>query len=434
MKRISIFGLGYVGCVSVGCLAKMGHTVIGVDISPHKVELMNTGKPTIIEKQIDDLIAESHAAGRISATADSEQAILDSDMSFVCVGTPSRPEGHLNIDYIFKVADEIGHALQHKSDFHIIVIRSTVFPGTNEKFGEIIEKVSHKKRNQDFALVSNPEFLREGTAVEDYFNPALTVLGSDNKTALQTVAQVYESLSGPIVQTEIKVAEMIKYVNNSFHALKIAFANEVGNICKAMHIDSHELMNIFKMDHRLNISPAYLTPGFAYGGSCLPKDLKGLSTMAHDLYLKAPLLNAVHDANEYQKQRLFDMIAAHNTRHVGIIGISFKEGTDDLRFSPAVDVVEKLIGKGYTVRIYDDYVSLSKLTGTNKEFIESQVPHISKLLYVAIEDVIAQSDIIIVNHRDEALPALIRANPDKIFIDLVRAVEPGPQNVQGICW
>ena len=280
--RISIFGLGYVGCVSLGCLAKNGHNIIGVDVNDIKVDLINNGKPTIIERDIDLIIEQQFKNKKIKATKDYKSAIKNTDISIICVGTPSTPEGHLNLEHIYKTAEQIGEAIKEKENFHIAVIRSTVLPGTNIKVGEIIEKTSGKQRNKGFAVVSNPEFLREGSAVEDYYNPPVTVLGSDNKKALNVLSKIYAKVNGPIEIVDIKVAEIIKYVNNSYHALKITFANEVGNICKRIGIDSHEVMRLFCMDKQLNISSYYFKPGFAYGGSCLPKDLKALQTLAHD--------------------------------------------------------------------------------------------------------------------------------------------------------
>ena len=294
---ISIFGLGYVGCVSLGCLAKNGHNMIGVDVSQTKVDQINEGKPTIIEKDIDNIIAEQKLAGRISATTDAIKAVIKSDISIVAVGTPSTEKGHLNLKHIFKVAESIGEALSKKNSFHIVAIRSTVLPGTCDKFAGILERISGKKRNKHFAVVDNPEFLREGTAVHDYYNPPLTLIGSDNQNAAEKIADLYRNLPCETVITDIKIAEIIKYVNNAFHALKISFSNEVGNICSELGIDSHKVMEIFCMDRHLNISPYYFKPGFAYGGSCLPKDLKGLQTLAHDLYLEVPVFDIIHITN-----------------------------------------------------------------------------------------------------------------------------------------
>lgn len=299
--KISIFGLGYVGVVGLGCLAGLGHRMVGVDINENKVELINQGKSPIVENGIDDLIERHHHSGAISATHDTVGAITETEVSFICVGTPSRQEGHLNLEAIYRVAREIAQGIKRKKEFHVVAIRSTVLPGTNKEVAAIIQEVSGKVINRDFSVVSNPEFLREGTAIIDYYNPPYTLLGSTCEPALKMMKATYAGIAAPIIVTEIAVAEMIKYVNNAFHALKITFANEIGNICKKIDADSHELMRIFCMDTRLNLSPYYLKPGFAYGGSCLPKDLKALRTIAHDLYLKCPVIEAVEASNELQK-------------------------------------------------------------------------------------------------------------------------------------
>lgn len=434
--KISVFGLGYVGCVSVGCLAKNGHEVIGVDVSSFKVELINSGKATILEKDIDGIIKEGYDKGQVSATTCSQEAVNNTDLTIICVGTPPSHNGHLDLSFIFKTAEQIGKALKNKDSFHTVVIRSTVLPGTNKKFGQVVEEFSGKKRGVDFSVVSNPEFLREGSAVKDYFNPSVTVIGGDNEKAIQQVASLYSMLDAPIEITNIKVAELIKYVNNSYHALKIAFANEVGNICKALDIDSYKVMNLFCRDTRLNISTAYFKPGYAYGGSCLPKDLKGLVTLAHDNYLTTPVLSGIHQSNELQKSRVFDIIEETGKRNIGMIGLSFKEGTDDLRFSPAVDLAETLIGKGYNITIFDENVHLSKLLGANKAFVNERLPHLSQLINDDLDRTIGSNEVIIINHKtfpgDRYTEQL--KNKHKV-IDLVRI--PGIEclpNYEGICW
>ena len=367
--KISFFGLGYVGCVGAACCAKLGHHVIGVDVSQNKVDLINQGRPTIIEAEIVDLIRDGHDQGLIEATTDVHYAVHNSEISFIVVGTPSTREGHLNLNYIFNVARQIGEALRDKDDFQIIAIRSTVLPGTNQKVGKIIEEASGKEREKAFTVVSNPEFLREGTAVHDYLNPPLTLIGTDSPLAEEKFHELYKDIPGEFISTDIKVAEMMKYVNNTWHALKIVFANEVGNICKAMDIDSHQVMEIFCKDTQLNISPYYMKPGFAYGGSCLPKDSKALRTLAHDLYVDVPVINAIDPSNEIQKRIAAEIIESKGHRKIGILGLSFKAGTDDLRNSPIVDVAETLFGKGYDIQIYDKNVRISQLTGTNADFI-----------------------------------------------------------------
>jgi GDP-mannose 6-dehydrogenase len=418
--NISIFGLGYVGCVSMGCLAVQGHHIIGVDVSETKVNQVNSGKPTIIETGIAKIFSEQHKAGNIEATLDAEEAVLKTDISIISVGTPSTDKGHLNLKYIFKVSESIGSALRKKDELHIIVVRSTIMPGTCDEIAGVIEKVSGKKRNSNFAVVANPEFLREGTAIKDYQNPPLTLIGSDNAKAAEMVADLYRHLPAEIIISDLKVAEILKYVNNTFHALKVSFGNEVGNICKELQIDSHAVMDIFCKDTQLNISPYYFKPGFAYGGSCLPKDLRGLQTLAHDLYVEVPLINSIHKTNEVQIKRAIKLLSQYSGKTLGFLGLSFKAGTDDLRNSPAVAVIEALLGKGCDIMIYDHNINLSMLTGTNKEFIDSRIPHLSALLRTDINDVVNESDVIIINNKEPEFKKAVMAAEDKIIVDFVR--------------
>ncbi|MCD8282543.1 MAG: UDP-glucose/GDP-mannose dehydrogenase family protein, partial [Prevotella sp.] len=372
--NISIFGLGYVGCVGAACCARLGHKVIGVDVSENKVKLINSGRPTIIEDDIEALCREGHERGLLSATTDTHAAVHGSEVSFIVVGTPGTKEGHLNLEYIYTVSRQIGEALRDKDSFHIVAIRSTVLPGTNERVGNIIAEASGRVRGRDFTVVSNPEFLREGTSVHDYFNPPFTLIGTDSPRAERTFRELYKDINAEFISTDIKVAEIMKYVGNTYHALKIVFGNEVGNICKALGIDSHKVMEIFCKDTRLNISPYYFKPGFAYGGSCLPKDSKAFRVLARDMYVDVPVINSIDTSNELQKKNAVELIAAKGKRNVGILGLSFKAGTDDLRCSPIVDVVERLLGKGFAVRIYDKNVKVSELTGTNLDFIMAKIP------------------------------------------------------------
>jgi GDP-mannose 6-dehydrogenase len=434
--NISIFGLGYVGCVSMGCLAERGHRVIGVDISKTKVDQINSGRATIIEQGIDQVIFDQHKAGNIEATMNPQDAVAKTDISIIAVGTPTTDNGHLNLQYIFKVAESIGDALKEKNGFHIITIRSTVMPGTCDKIADIIGKASGKKRNHHFAVADNPEFLREGTALRDYNNPPLTLIGCDNEKAAETLAGLYRHLPGEIIVTDIKVAEIIKYVNNTYHALKVSFGNEVGNICKELGIDSHAVMDIFSKDTQLNISPYYFKPGFAYGGSCLPKDLKGLQTLAHDLYVDVPLINSIHKTNEIQIQRAVKIISKYWNKKLGFLGLSFKAGTDDLRNSPAVAVIEALLGKGCDILIYDRNINLAKLTGTNKDYIDSKIPHLSALLRTDIDGLIEESEVIIINNKEPEFHDILNNVKDKIIIDFVRLNEEiiSYENYIGINW
>lgn len=434
--KISIFGLGYVGCVGAACLAKLGNFVIGNDVSANKVNLINQGKPTIIEADIDELIKEGHEKGLIEATLDYHYAVHNSEISFIVVGTPSSKEGHLNLNYIYGVAKQIGEALQDKNEFHIIAIRSTVLPGTNKKVGEIITEASGKVRGKDFTIVSNPEFLREGTAVRDYMEPPLTLIGTDSEVAEAKFRELYKEIPGEFICTDIEVAEMMKYVNNTFHALKIVFGNEVGNICKALDIDSHKVMDIFCKDKQLNISPYYFRPGFAYGGSCLPKDSKALRTLAHDLYVDVPVMNAIDPSNEVQKKNAVEIIVSKGYRKIGILGLSFKAGTDDLRNSPVVDVAETLYGKGYDIHIYDKNVRISQLTGTNADFIAAKIPHLHEIITDDLNSVCSECDVLVITNKEKEFIEIPAKYPNKCIVDLVRQFSElnYEGNYEGISW
>lgn len=433
--NISIFGLGYVGCVSLGCLAKNGFQVIGVDVNKTKVHLINQGLPTIIEKDIDTIIKEQHKSGKIRATKDYHQAVMESDMSIICVGTPLGEDGNLNLEYIYQTAKQIGEVLKYKDSFHIIVIRSTVVPGTNQRVSEIISEISGKKVNIDFSVVSNPEFLREGSAVQDYYNPPFTLIGTDNDEAARVMKHIYEKVNGEFIRTEIKIAELIKYVNNSFHALKVTFTNEVGTICKKLDIDAYELMNIFCKDKKLNISPYYLKPGFAYGGSCLPKDLNALKTMARDLNIKVPVLSSIELSNQNHIQNAVQIIKKSGKTKIGILGIAFKEGTDDLRYSPVINVIEELLVKDYQVKVYDDYVQTALLIGSNKEYLKKNLPYLTNLMVNNEKDLLEWAELVVFNKKKEYYSELISQYPDKSFLDLIK-INGNIQkfNYEGICW
>ncbi len=432
---ISIFGLGYIGCVSLGCLAQNGFQVIGVDVNKTKVHLINQGLPTIIEKDIDTIIKEQHKSGKIRATKDYHQAVMESDMSIICVGTPLGEDGNLNLEYIYQTAKQIGEVLKYKDSFHIIVIRSTVVPGTNQRVSEIISEISGKKVNIDFSVVSNPEFLREGSAVQDYYNPPFTLIGTDNDEAARVMKHIYEKVNGEFIRTEIKIAELIKYVNNSFHALKVTFTNEVGTICKKLDIDAYELMNIFCKDKKLNISPYYLKPGFAYGGSCLPKDLNALKTMARDLNIKVPVLSSIELSNQNHIQNVVQIIKKSGKTKIGIFGIAFKEGTDDLRYSPVINVIEELLANDYQVKVYDDYVQTALLIGSNKEYLEKNLPYLKNLMVNNEKDLLEWAELVVFNKKKEYYRELISQYPDKSFLDLIR-INGNIQklNYEGICW
>ncbi len=439
MATVSVFGLGYVGCVLAACLAERGHDVIGVDVNAMKVEMLNRGESPLIEPGLGDLIHKNVSGNRLKATSDGEWAILNSDLSFICVGTPSNANGSLNTDYVTRVCEDIGSALAKKDAYHTVVIRSTLLPGTTEeRLQPILEDCSGKTRDVDFGLGYNPEFLREGTSIRDFFDPPYTVIGADDEKVVEAVKQVYSMLEAPVVVVPIKVAEMVKYVNNAFHALKVTFANEIGSICKQQNIDSHQVMEIFCMDRKLNLSPYYLKPGFAFGGSCLPKDVRALLYHGRKLDMHLPVLEAILPSNDLQINQAYQLIRKTGCKKIGVVGLSFKEDTDDLRESPMVELIEHLVGKGYQVKIYDKNVSLAKLHGANRAYIEHEIPHISQLMSESMEDVIGQSDVIVLGNKTEgysSISGLLRE--DHKVIDLVRAKDvPNNSNgqYQGIGW
>ena len=434
--NISIFGLGYVGCVATGCLAQQGHRVIGVDPQASKVDFINQGKPTIIEEGITEILAHEHAAGRVSATRSVADAVAQTEVSFICVGTPPTSTGHLDLTAIEKVAAEIGAALKAKTNRHVIAVRSTVLPGTREKVMAIIASSSGREAGVDFAVVSNPEFLREGTSVKDFLKPPYTLLGSDCDWATETMRTVYAGIEAEFITTEPRVAELMKYVCNSFHALKIVFANEVGNICKKLEIDSHQLMDVFCRDTKLNISKAYLKPGFAYGGSCLPKDLKALRTIGHDHYLQTPVLESIERSNEYQKEIVFQRIMQYGVQNIGFIGLAFKAGTDDLRDSPIIDVIERLLGKGFNLRIFDPHVHVSQLTGANRDFILKRIPFISRFITNDLAATVKESEVIVIVNKGPEIEAALHSLSGKPVYDLtgLRAAAKSGATYTGISW
>ena len=435
--KLSVFGLGYVGCVSAACLAEAGHQVIGVDVNPTKVEIINGGNSPIIEAGINELIANVVEGGRLSATTDSTRAISDSALSLVCVGTPSNQNGSLHLRHIEQVCTEIGTALKRKNERHIVVIRSTMLPGTIQNTViPILEKTSGKKAVIDFGICINPEFLREGSSLKDYHAPPFTLIGADDEETINAVRSLYINIDAPVFVTSLKTAEMVKYVCNCFHALKVSFANEIGNICKALEIDSHEVMNVFCQDTKLNLSPYYLKPGFAFGGSCLPKDLRAINYKAKELDVEAPVLAAILPSNRLQIERAVDMVVRSGKKRVGVLGFSFKEGTDDLRESPIVTLIETLIGKGFELALYDRHVSVAKLVGANKEYIEREIPHISKLMRSSVDAVLADADVVIIGNRaDEFRSVAEGLRADQHLIDLVRLFDrTSNENYHGICW
>ncbi len=436
--RVSIFGLGYVGTVCAGCLAKEGHEIIGVDPVRTKVQLVNAGKSPIIEADIEEIIAEAVNKGRLHATDDPVEAILDTDLSFVCVGTPSQVNGNLDLTHVRHVCEQLGQALGEKAARHTVVIRSTILPGTMRRMViPVLEEASGKKAGKDFGVCNNPEFLREGSAVVDFAFPSKTVIGELDGVSGDAVAALYAKVNAPLIRTDIETAEMIKYIDNSWHALKIGFANEIGNLCKSFSIDSHRAMEIFCQDKKLNISSAYLKPGFAFGGSCLPKDLRALAYSAklHDLEL--PILNAILPSNELQVSRGLRLIVEKGRKRVGILGFSFKEGTDDLRESPMIEIIERLAGKGYDMRIYDKNVQVARLVGANRDFILNRIPHISKLMVDSVDAVLEHADTVVISNKStefESVPQRLRTG--QCLVDFVRITSRRSNDGEydGICW
>jgi GDP-mannose 6-dehydrogenase len=436
--RISIFGMGYVGTVSAACLAQDGHEVVGVDPVRTKVDLINAGQSPIIEADIGEIVATNVKAGRLRATSDQDQAIRETELSFVCVGTPSQTNGNLDLTYIRRVCELIGEALKKKSVRHTVVIRSTILPGTMHQIViPILEEYSGKKAGTDFGVCNNPEFLREGSAVKDFNSPPKTVIGELDRASGDLLAGLYSKLDAPLIRTNIETAEMVKYVDNSWHALKIGFANEIGNLCKSFSIDAHEVMKIFCEDKKLNISPAYLLPGFAFGGSCLPKDLRALAYKAKTHDLQLPIVTSILPSNELQVARGLQLIMEGGSKQVGILGFSFKAGTDDLRESPMIEIIERLIGKGYDLRIFDRNVNLAKLVGANRDFILNRIPHISRLMVNGIEGVLDHAQTIVIGNRDPEFESVLgRLRDGQHVVDFVRITDRRSENgkYDGICW
>ena len=436
--KISVFGLGYVGAVSAACLARNGHTVVGVDTNPDKVAHSNAGNPPVVEPGLGDLLKTAVSAGTFRATSDTAEAILSTDISIVCVGTPKQKNGNLSLDAVRSVCQQIGAVLARKPAGHVVVIRSTMLPGTMRNVViPALEEASGGKAGETFGLAHNPEFLRETTAIYDFDNPPKIVIGSIDRVAAQQTAALYRGIDAPLVQTTIETSEMVKYVDNIWHALKVGFANEIGNVCKASGIDSHEVMDIFCKDTKLNISSYYLRPGFAFGGSCLPKDTAALNYRAKELDLELPIIGNVLASNRIQLERAVENIMSRGKRRVAMLGLSFKAGTDDLRDSPLVHLVEQLIGRGQIVQVYDSSVNLALLTGANKESIRSAIPHIEQLMVGSLDEAIANADIIVVGHKStefNRVASLMR--DDQMLIDLVRidgVAHLGPR-YDGINW
>jgi GDP-mannose 6-dehydrogenase len=437
--KVSVFGLGYVGAVSCGCLPELGHEVIGVDTNPAKVQMINDGQSPVVEEGINELIGAAVARRALRATMDLEDAVLATEVSLISVATPSNPNYTPNLGAVDAVVRSIGLALRKKSGAHVIVLRSTVPPGTTEsRILPILLEASGRRIGQGLSLVFNPEFLREGSSVKDFHQPPQTVIGSLDEAGYRAMEQLYAGLPGAFVRTSTQVAESVKYLCNVFHALKIVFANEAGSVLKTYGLDSREVMKIFCQDTQLNISPAYMRPGFAFGGSCLPKEVKGFITLARDRDVQIPALGGLIDSNEMHIKRAYDLIARDGRKRIAFFGLAFKPGTDDMRDSPLVALAERLLGKGFEMAIFDRFVKLSRLLGKNKEFIEREIPHLERLLHEDIETVLRDAEVIVIGHADaEARQVIARRAAGRRIVDLsgyAELREAGAAQYEGICW
>lgn len=439
-EAVGVYGLGYVGCVSAACLASQGYRVIGVDVSKDKLASLEQGQSPVIEERIGELTEEVVATGMLTVTADAREAVSQTAISLICVGTPSTSGGGLSTKFLEQVTADIGSALAETEGWHVVVYRSTMLPGTCEELLiPMLERLSGKRAGIDFGVCVNPEYLREGTSVADFFDPPKIVVGANDSRSSDSALALYESLPGPRYEVPIRVAEMTKYVDNSFHALKVCFANEIGAVCSSVGLDSHEVIEIFLADTKLNLGPAYLRPGFAFGGSCLPKDVRALTHIARRREVDIPLLTNILGSNDSHLRRALDLVVSLGRRNVGIFGLSFKPGTDDLRESPMVELVERLIGKGFNVRIYDANVNLSRLIGSNRFYINDKLPHVGELLVDDVNAVVEHGEVLIVGSRaPEIVNAVGLAAPEKFLIDLVRLPDAaelrGKGNYRGIAW
>ncbi|CAI8956866.1 MULTISPECIES: nucleotide sugar dehydrogenase [unclassified Pseudomonas] len=435
--RISIFGLGYVGAVCAGCLSARGHQIIGVDVQALKIDMINSGKSPIVEPGLGELLQQGVASGMLRGTLDVREAVLETDISFLAPPTPSKRNGDLDVSYIEEVCRQIGQVLPLKTTRHTVVVRSTVLPGTLRNVViPTLEQYSGLKAGVDFGVAVNPEFLRESTAIKDYDFPAMTVIGELDSTSGDLLEEIYRELDAPVIRKTIEVAEMIKYTCNVWHAAKVTFANEIGNIAKAVGVDGREVMEVICQDRKLNLSSYYMRPGFAFGGSCLPKDVRALSYRAGQLDVESPLIESLMRSNSAQVRKAFDIIASYDKRKVALLGLSFKAGTDDLRESPLVELAEMLIGKGFDLSIYDSNVEYARVHGANRDYIESKIPHVSSLLRSNFDEVVANADVIVLGNGDEAFAPLVeRAFADKKVFDLVGFMrQSSGGGLEGICW
>jgi GDP-mannose 6-dehydrogenase len=441
--KVTIFGLGYVGVVSAGCLARDGHQVLGIDPSASKTELLRQGISPIVEPGLETLIAEAVKNRRLQASDRHEEGVRHAELMFICVGTPGQSNGSLDLSYVRRVCEQVGSELARADGFKVVTVRSTMLPGTMESVViPTLEQFSGKRAGHDFGVCINPEFLREGTAIADFDHPPKTVIGSTDERAESILRSLYVHLTAPVICTALRTAEMVKYVDNAWHALKVTFANEIGRLGKAMDVDSREIMRLFTQDTKLNLSPSYLRPGFAFGGSCLPKDMRALTYRGRNLDVETPMLSAILPSNDIQIGRAIAMIRATGKRRIGLLGLSFKEGTDDLRESPVVTLAEQLIGKGYELVIFDRNVRLASLIGANREYILNHIPHIGRLLVDHPEELFERSECIVAATGEKNFGTLMETlGGGKVIVDLVGIWPVSPQSLadnsgsyDGIAW
>ncbi len=437
---ISVFGLGYAGTVTAACLAHMGNQVVGVDLSSAKVQAMDAGSSPIVEPRVSELVSQSHRAGRLRATQDVNSAVLQTDISFLCVGTPSLRNGKLDLGHVEPVCREIGEALRQKNTFHLVVLRSTVLPGTAESIViPTLEKTVGKSMGKEFGVCVNPEFMREGTAVADFLEPAITIIGAADPAHGAQLRALYGWVPGKVFETSFRSAELVKYVCNAWHALKVSFANEVGTLAKELGVDAESVIEIFTADTKLNVSASYLKPGFAFGGSCLPKDVRALNYRAQELDLQLPLFKSILPSNEAHLERAVELVLHTGKRNIAVLGLSFKAATDDLRESPQVQLVKRLLGEGCQLRIWDDNVSLGRLIGSNRQYIEQVIPHIGSLLCPDFEKTLQDAEVVVIATRGVDRETLQRSlHPGQAVVDLVnfeKVHRPATGNsYEGLCW
>jgi GDP-mannose 6-dehydrogenase len=434
--KINLYGLGYVGCVSASCLAREGHQVYGIDVDPQKVDLINQGKSPLMEPGLSELIKETVKSGNLKAGVNGS---AEADVSIICVGTPSRKNGDIDLSFLLKVAKDIGKNLRKTKRYQVVNLRSTVLPGTTENILiPLLNNVSGKVAGKDFGVCMNPEFLREGTSVEDFYHSPFTVIGELDKKSGDLIAKLYEKISSPLFRPDLKIAEMLKYTCNSFHALKVTFANEIGNFCKKLEIDSHQVMDLFCQDTRLNLSPYYLKPGFAFGGSCLPKDLCALLYQADKLSLSMPMISSILTSNDLQIEKAFELVQKAGKKNIGLFGLSFKNGTDDLRESALVKLAVKLRNGDYNLVIFDKKIISSRIFGANKKYIDQVFPDFSSFLSTSLDEVIQRSEVLVIGNPPENIESLLKKiNQDKIIIDLIRICNHSQNcrfGYEGICW